>query len=316
MRRPSAWLWVGVLCMFALNTVPVSAAVERYKVEADYLARLAELGLDTVSEGFEAATWDGTRSTIVLPALEPSVTSQKLLWEPAAKDLWGGSWSTKQHGLSTNTNWARSGTYGVFENHLGEAYPTTIRVSSPTPIYAIGGWFDTNPDGQSVGILFEDRNVANDPGYVLTGLGAMYPGDNPSFGHEFIGFVDPDGFSSVVLTGTLQINEENQLEGGTIFGADDFTFGVPQGFLGDLDGDGFVGLNDLDIVLNHWNQNVTPGDHTLGDPNGDGFVGLDDLDILLNSWNAGTPPAPGNAVPEPGVMSVVLLFVPALIHRV
>ena len=307
MRRSNVWLCGLVFSWIVLSCVPASAAVERYKTEAAYLARLAELGLDTVSEGFEAAVWDGTRSTIVNPALQPSVVSQKLLWEPASKDIWGSSWSTKQHGLSTNTNWARSGTYGVFENHLGEAYPTTIRVSSVNPIYAVGGWFDTNPDLQSVGILFEGRTTANDPGYVLSGLGALYPGDNPSVGHEFVGFVDPDGFTSVVLTGTLQINEENILEGGNIFGADDFTFGVPVGFLGDLNSDGYVGLDDLQIILDHWNQNVTPGDHTLGDPNGDGYVGLDDLQFVLDRWNAGIAATPAaSAIPEPAAAWLLL----------
>ncbi len=72
---------------------------------------------------------------------------------------------------------------------------------------------------------------------------------------------------------------------------------------GDLDHDGFVGLDDLDIVLSNWNQNVPPAD-AEADPSGDGFVGLDDLDIVLANWNAGTPPAQA-LVPEP---SAVLIF--------
>ncbi len=66
---------------------------------------------------------------------------------------------------------------------------------------------------------------------------------------------------------------------------------------GDLNGDGFVGLDDLDIVLGAWNQNVPPAD-PAADPSGDGFVGLDDLDVVLNNWNAGTPPVT-STVPEP-----------------
>ena len=46
-----------------------------------------------------------------------------------------------------------------------------------------------------------------------------------------------------------------------------------------------------------------------GDLNGDGFVGLDDLDTVLGNWNAGTPPDTDAAIPEPGVM--VLLVVSA-----
>jgi len=75
---------------------------------------------------------------------------------------------------------------------------------------------------------------------------------------------------------------------------------------GDLDGDGFVGLSDLDILLANWNETVPPI-NDYADPSGDGFVGLDDLDILLNNWNAGIPPV-NNAVPtipEPGTLTAL-----------
>ncbi len=82
---------------------------------------------------------------------------------------------------------------------------------------------------------------------------------------------------------------------------------------GDLDGDGFVGLSDLDIVLNNWNQTVTEGDFLSGDPTGDGFVGLSDLDIVLNNWNAGTPPPA--AIPEPGTVALLLVAGSAVLRR-
>ena len=53
---------------------------------------------------------------------------------------------------------------------------------------------------------------------------------------------------------------------------------------GDFNSDGFVGLDDLDIALQHWNQYVTLGDLLSGDGNSDGYVGLDDLDIILIGW--------------------------------
>jgi hypothetical protein len=74
---------------------------------------------------------------------------------------------------------------------------------------------------------------------------------------------------------------------------------VPEPMIdGDLDGDGFVGITDLNIVLGAWNQNVTAGDPMMGDPSGDGFVGIEDLNVVLGNWNAGTPPS-AVAVPEP-----------------
>ncbi len=84
--------------------------------------------------------------------------------------------------------------------------------------------------------------------------------------------------------------------------------GCNAALVGDLDGDGFVGINDLNIVLGNWNQNVPPA-NPLADPSGDGFVGIDDLIAVLGNWNAGTPPN-ASAVPEPA--SIALLSVGAL----
>ena len=75
---------------------------------------------------------------------------------------------------------------------------------------------------------------------------------------------------------------------------------------GDLNDDGFVGQNDLDLVLSWWGQNVPAGDPP--DPTGDGFVGQGDLDTVLDWWGFGTLPA---AVPEP--TTLVLLSARALL---
>jgi len=83
--------------------------------------------------------------------------------------------------------------------------------------------------------------------------------------------------------------------------------------VGDLDGDGFVGIADLNIVLGAWNQNVPPG-NLLADPTGDGFVGIADLNVVLGNWNAGTPPQ-GSAVPEPGSACLWLMSVWGLTRR-
>jgi hypothetical protein len=83
----------------------------------------------------------------------------------------------------------------------------------------------------------------------------------------------------------------------------------PPPLVGDLDGDGFVGIADLNIVLGDWNQSVPPG-NPLADPSDDGFVGIADLNLVLGNWNAGTPPPPLASVPEPG--SLALLTAPAL----
>ena len=92
---------------------------------------------------------------------------------------------------------------------------------------------------------------------------------------------------------------------------------------GDLNGDGFVGIDDLTTVLNNWNQNVTPGDLLAGDANGDGFVGIDDLNTLLPNWNAGTPPQSsarahdaGSTTPEPASLLIFTGLLGLLNRRV
>ncbi len=66
--------------------------------------------------------------------------------------------------------------------------------------------------------------------------------------------------------------------------------------VGDLDGDGFVGLDDLDIVLGEWGQATSWSD---------GDVGLDELDLVLNHWGEGTPPSISElSIPEPSVLGI------------
>ena len=66
---------------------------------------------------------------------------------------------------------------------------------------------------------------------------------------------------------------------------------------GDLNGDGFVGAADLDLVRANWGSAVTPGDLSSGDATGDGAVDSADLDVIRAAWGEGSQPA---AVPEPG----------------
>jgi hypothetical protein len=101
------------------------------------------------------------------------------------------------------------------------------------------------------------------------------------------------------------------------FGGRQFLYPYIQFIPGDLDGDRFVGINDLNIVLANWNQNVPPAD-PLADPSADNFIGIEDLNIVLGNWNAGTPPrAPNTAAntPEPGTATMLGVIGVVLLRR-
>lgn len=88
---------------------------------------------------------------------------------------------------------------------------------------------------------------------------------------------------------------------------------IPE-LMGDLDGNGFVGITDLNIVLGMWNQSVPPGSDPA-DPSGDGFVGIEDLNAVLGNWNAGFPPEHIYDIPEPGSAMCQLVIACALSWR-
>ncbi len=83
---------------------------------------------------------------------------------------------------------------------------------------------------------------------------------------------------------------------------------------GDLDGDAFVGIGDLNLVLSNWNQTSPHPADIWADANSDGFVGITDLNTVLANWNTGIPPLP-TELPEPGSLAVLLAGAAALLRR-
>jgi len=176
---------------------------------------------------------------------------------------------------------------------------------------AIGLWLKTSSPGLSVGLNLDDDRDGTEQGLlrdvVADGQWHKYEWslDSPSL-WSAAGYDAGDGaldqsvsLDSIVFTGNAD---------STVYL--DELFYRPTSFppiLGDLDSDGFVGLDDLDIMLGNWNQSVPLGDLSQGDlaGTGDGFVGLSDLDVLLSNWNSGALPAANTSIPEPG--SAVLL---------
>ncbi len=129
-------------------------------------------------------------------------------------------------------------------------------------------------------------------------------------------FVPAIGDSFDILTYSSLVGAFEQVNGmdlgngsylALIYGANSSTVRVQLG--GDLNNDGFVGIEDLNMILGVWNQTVPAGSPMNGDITGDGFVGIEDLNQVLGNWNAGTPP-PAEAlamIPEPGTLGVLAL---------
>ena len=86
---------------------------------------------------------------------------------------------------------------------------------------------------------------------------------------------------------------------------------VPE-LTGDVNEDGFVEQNDLDIVLAMWGKTGPDITDPRADINDDDFVGQTDLDHVLGEWGWGTPPMP--LVPEPATLSLLGLASLALIR--
>ncbi|XAM01390.1 endonuclease/exonuclease/phosphatase family protein [Phycisphaeraceae bacterium D3-23] len=83
-----------------------------------------------------------------------------------------------------------------------------------------------------------------------------------------------------------------------------FAFPEP-GEPGDITGDGFVGVEDLDVLLAHWGDSVAAYDRSAGDLSGDALVGQADLDLVIANWSDGTPPDVN--IPEPGTLALLVV---------
>ncbi len=172
---------------------------------------------------------------------------------------------------------------------------TTVRGSYVLPVAdEVGGWIELIKSPGSTWYA-DSPTIRID----LTDKGGMRLGVQGFLD----GTTDPNDDSLSVWLEWL--DAPDMITAGTVLGieVDVVATGDPDRpvITGDLNADGFVGIEDLNAVLGNWNQSVLPGFFTAGAPNGDGFVGIEDLNAVLGNWNAGTSPADqtGSAIPTP-----------------
>ena len=250
-----------------------------------------EVGKDIVVGGYGNG-WDVAEQTDEI--------TYGYLWDGSANTTlrWGTNKIERQ---GTVSEAADSGFVTADFDGLGEG-DSTDHEASIASFDSGGGWFTGGPEGQWL-LVALSRGVEN---HNSPGL----PIDTWFRNRSAPEAADPDLFDAIRLSSHK----------GWINGA------LPAAIPGDpdLDDDDFVGQADLDVILSHWGQDVTPADPLSGDPSGDGFVGQADLDIVLAYWGqnmeSGAPLAPApsasSGVPEPGTILLVCgATVPALLKR-
>ncbi len=174
--------------------------------------------------------------------------------------------------------WYSMGVHDVYKDELTAFYDVATNGHADSPIFGAGHRPAPLP-GTFLGAGMWEFIVPASGGYQV--IGKVTGGDWESIDILLL----PGGTNQFFLPGIIEAELLVDYRPGLLLE-------------GDLDGDGFVGINDLNIVLANWNQNVPPAD-PLADPSGDGFVGINDLNEVLGNWNAGTPPTESGTIPEP-----------------
>jgi len=243
------------MCMLAgaALTTGAAGAIVEYEDEASFLGDLAAAGRAVLIEDFEGPDWDHVRSNYPDVNAAPLVTRKGITW-------------TGNESISTNTNWGRNGTWGIFTIYEPPVpTPDELFGASSRTLYAVGGWFNSNPDGgadiaiEIDGVIVAQRNI-----------GA---------GHQFLGVISTEGFASFYI---LDLEQE------AVWGADDFTVGITA-CPADVNTDATVNVFDLLDLLAAWGPCDEPGgcpsDLAGSGPTGpDGQTNVFDLPEMLAHW--------------------------------
>jgi len=209
-----------VTALLFLIAGSAQAAPTAYTDEASYLSALAATPYQTFQEGFENdAAWGVARS----PNAADSVSSQGIVWTSNHPDA-----VTVPSRITTGSGPALSGSWGAYSSPHGdpdrELSATACDVTpSPDPclqhdgllgtstggtLYGVGGWVSGTFGGQVVFVL------GGNPVPLDFGDAGVISGG----GHQFLGVIEPAGFTSF---------EVREIEGKTgdekLIFADDFT---------------------------------------------------------------------------------------------
>ena len=211
-----------------------------------------------------------------------------------------------------------------------------VLATAPTAAYPVGWVLDTAPGSNTVTydqdvppIAAGGTDVPMAPnnnaaplvvGYASTSSGAQhafvweYGTATATDLNSYAASLGATNLSGWVFTEADSVNNNGEIVGyGTLNGVDHAFAWLNYSGPGDANGDGKVDINDLTIVLAHYNQ--TGVGWPAGDFNGDGKVDINDLTIVLANYghtygSSGTGMA---AVPEPGALALLAAALLALL---
>jgi hypothetical protein len=290
-----------------------------------------------VSNSSAAATWTGTAK-----AMQTSIQAQfnpagYLPWgvgagapsQQASPDLtgyavWSGILTTAQANAASNwfaaeydADAAAGGSANMFDMNAGCRGAVRMTPKSDDAYPGVHCWpYTTSPNWQN---LTYGYNAYQDGGYwyymdlgIATTMWLQHPTEAKAFVASAYSDIIADGSSAPcerIDQGNEQENGDYDASAAAVLGmgmpAATFSLGVTvTKYPGDANGDGRVDINDLTIVLAHYNQ--TGMVWTQGEFTGDGTVDINDLTIVLANYGW-TSPSLGvmKAVPEPGTLALV-----------
>ncbi|MDZ4817960.1 MAG: autotransporter-associated beta strand repeat-containing protein, partial [Planctomycetota bacterium] len=223
-----------------------------------------------------------------------------------------GDGDTLSERIVFESDWTVSGS-GTFANTLvlGTFAPGNSPTISNGKNQGFGGAVQIEIGGLTPGNSNNNHDQINDSGTILVLPGTTLtidPWNNflPEFGNQFTVMSWTDGldgvFDNVVVNPFYTTQGFNfTLQYNNVGGAGNLV--LTAVLPGDLNGDVFVGQDDLNLILGNWGQDVPPG-NPLADADGSGFVGQDDLNVVLGRWGQGNPP---NVTPVPEPTTFLLM---------
>ncbi len=239
-------------------------------------------------------------------------------------------WQTGTFPEQQEMLWMLSDTYAAVRQYLDDNGQSQVKLYADVPVWFDMAWYPEERDQwyASVGDSLDGISIMaySRPSMTQIINDVQYEVDNFN-GEVRIGLESASGPGETWATHQDLLDMADALEDyyGQAIGGIDFhpliawaenaehAEQIPF-IYGDISCDGYVGIDDLDMILSAWNQNVNPG--TQLDPSGDGYVGLSDLNVILDHWNEGAVmTAPTVMVPEPAAVGIVLLAAVGLSRR-